>query len=163
VSSSSELLLSLPAVAARSGFGVPFRLVSVGLSGVVPASFPVGAGGVVLASFSVGAGGTVPASFSVGVLVPSSDPPSARSIKSPRTLLSSFSFSFPLVDGVGGGGLLLLSGDGGGTDIPWSAGGIPWSAGGIPWSVGSIPWSAGGTDGEMVRSRLAILRSSMPR
>jgi len=154
------LLLSLPGVVGWSGFGVPFYLGWVGLSGVIPASFPVGVGVVVPASFLVGAGrilpasflvvagGTVPASCSVGVLVPSSDPFLARSIKSPPTLFSSFSFSFPSIDGVGGGSILLLSGGGGRTSIPWS--------------VGSILWSAGGTDGVMVRSRLALLRSSIP-
>jgi hypothetical protein len=63
VSSLSELLLSLPGVAGRSGFGVLFCLRSLGLSGVVPASFSVGAGGVVPASFWMGAGGVRPASF----------------------------------------------------------------------------------------------------
>jgi len=106
----------------------------VGTEGIIPASISVDAGGIVLASFSVGAGGIVPESFLVGVLVPSSNPSSARSIKIPLTLLSSFSYSFPLVDGIRSGSILLLSGDGGGTDIPWLA---------------------GSTDGEMVRSRLA--------
>jgi len=47
VLSSSKLLLLLPGVAGRSGFRVLFCLGSVGLSGVVPASFPVAAGGIV--------------------------------------------------------------------------------------------------------------------
>ena len=142
----SELMLSLPGVAGRSGLRVPFCLGSVGLSGVVQASFPVGAGGIVPASFLVGAhriipasvlvgaGGAVSASFSEGVLVASSEPSSARSIKRPQTLLPSFSCSFPLVGDVGGGRIFLLSGDGGGT---------------------GISWSAGGSDGEIVHSRSA--------
>ena len=167
-----ELLLSLQGVVGWLGFGVPFCLGLVGLSGFMPASFPVGASGVVLAllvvgtggialgSFSVGAGVvilgslcvdagcTLLASFSVGVQVLSRDPSSVGSIKSPPTLLSSCYFLFPLVDGVGSRSILLLSGDGGGSDIPWL--------------VGSIPWLAGGSDGEMVQSWLALLRSFSP-
>jgi len=147
VSSLLELLLVLPGVASRSGFGVPICIWSVGFAGDVLASFPVAAGGVEQVSFSVaagrivlascsvdtgeivrpspsvGTGGSVPAYFSVGVLVPSSHPSSASSIKSPPTLLLFFFFSFALICGVGGESILLLSGDGGGTDISWSAGG----------------------------------------
>jgi len=152
---SCKLLLLPLGVAGRSGFGVPSCLGSVGFSGVVLVSFPVAAGGVVPASFLVGAGRVIPssllvggggivaASLSAGVLVPSSHPPSARSMKSRPTLLPSLSFSFPLVDGVCSGSILLLLGDGGGMGIPWLAGSIPWAAGGVPWSAGSA-------DGEMV-------------
>jgi len=117
--SSSELLLLLLGMAGWVGFGVPFCLGSVHFSEVIPASLPVGADGVVLASFSagadwilpvsflLGAGGIILASFSVGVLVPSSDPSLARSIKNPPTLLPSFSISFHFNGGVGGGSILL--------------------------------------------------------
>ena len=84
----------------------------------------------------VGISGVVPTSFSAGVLVPFS----ARSIKSLQTLPLSYSFSFPLVGGVGGGSILLysedtsgsvllVSEDGGGMCIPGLAGGIPLLAG----------------------------------
>jgi len=177
VSSLSERLLPLQGTAGRLGFRVPFSLESVGLSGVIPATFLVGAGSVVPTSYSVGTGGVVPMSFlmvpgrvvlasvtvdagwiikasftggaggtiqaslSEGLLVPSSDPSSARSIKCSPTLLSSFACAFPLFGGVGGRSILLLSGDGGGM---------------------GISWLAGSTDGEMVRSPLAWLQSSMP-
>jgi hypothetical protein len=91
----------------------------------------VGAGGIILVSFSVGAGGALEVSFAVGVLVPSSDPSLVRSIKSPPTLLLHFSISLTLARGVGGGSILLLSGDGGGMGISWSAGG---TAGEMVWS-----------------------------
>jgi len=93
----------------------------------------VRAGGIVSASFFIGLKGAVPASYLVGVLVPSTNPLSTRSIKNPPSLLSSCSFSFPLVGGVRCGSILLLSGDGGGM---------------------GISWAAGGADGEMVQSRL---------
>jgi len=167
MSLSLELLLSLPGVPGLSGFGVPFCLGSERFSGVVQASFPVGAGVVVPASFLVGTGGIIPASFlvgtcgiipaaySVGELIPFSDPSSGRSIKSFPTLLSTFFFSFASVDGEASGSIVLLSGNRSGTDIPWSAGHIPWFA-------GHIPWLTSGTEVEVVRSRLALLRSSMP-
>jgi len=116
----SELLPMLLGVAGRSGFGVPFCLESVGISGIV--------------------GWIVPASFWAGVLVPSSDSSLASSIKSAPTLLPSFPCSFPLVGGVGGESILLLSGDGGGNVLL-----ILGDGGGT-----GISWSAGGTDGEMV-------------
>jgi len=106
----------------------------VGAGGIGFASVLVGAGEIVPEFFLVGAGRVIPACFSVGVLVPSSDPSSARSMKNPPTLLPSFSLSFRLVGGVGSGSILLLSVDGGGM---------------------GISWSAGDTDGEMVRSRLS--------
>jgi len=96
----------------------------------------------------------VQASSLVGVPVPSSDQLSARSIISPPTLLASCSISLLLVDGVGGGIILHISGDGGGM-------GIPGTAGGMPWSAGDVPWWAGGTDGEIVRGRWALLQLSM--
>jgi len=68
--------------------------------------------------FFGGAGRIISASFSLGVLIPSTDPSLARSIKSPLMLLSSFSFLFSLVGGVGGGSSLLILGDAGGTGIP---------------------------------------------
>ena len=86
-------------MAGQSGFGEPWCDESVGFSGVVPASLPVepglfvlvsylvGSGGIVLASFSVGTGKIILASFSVGVLVPSSYPSLARSIKIPTSSL----------------------------------------------------------------------------
>lgn len=115
--------------------------------GIVSATFLVAAGGIVLASFLVGAGGIKPASFSLGagmmvlstvlvvVLVPSSDPSSARSIKMLLTLLPTISVSIPdyLVGRVGGGIMLPFSGDGGGM---------------------GIRWLEGGTDGEMIQSQL---------
>lgn len=167
-------------VAGGSGFGLPFCFRLVGFWGLAPASFRVGAGRVVWACVSAGSGriihasvsvgtrGIEPVSLSAGVLVPSSGPTSARSIKCPPMLLSFFSFSFPLDDGVGGGSILLISADGGGTGILWFVRGMPWSAGGVPrsaeqvtLSAGGIPWSAGGTDGESIRSALAFLRSSV--
>jgi hypothetical protein len=71
--------------------------------------------------------------FKVAVLVSSSDPSSARSVKSPLMLLPSFSFSFPMLGGVGSGSILLLTGDGGGM---------------------GISGLAGSTDGEIVLSQL---------
>jgi hypothetical protein len=145
-------------VAARSGLGVSFCLGSVGYSGVVPVSFPGGACWIVLSTLSVDACGIVPVSFSVGtgrivpasfsvcacrvvpasvsveVLVLSSVQLSARSITSCPMFLRYFSFSLPVDSGAGCGSILLLSGDGGGT---------------------GISWSAGSTDSEMVRSGLA--------
>jgi hypothetical protein len=79
----------------------------VGTRGTVPASFLVRGALTVPASSSVGAGGTILASYSVAVLVTSSYPSSARFIKSPPMLLSSFFFSFPLVDAVRGGSIQL--------------------------------------------------------
>lgn len=120
VSSSAQHLLPL-GVAGQSRFGVPifFGLLgfhevipasfSLGAAQIVPASFSVGFGGIVPASSSVGVGGIIPASFSAGVLVPSSDSPSARSIKSPPMLLLSVSSSSPVVKiGMLGNGSILL-------------------------------------------------------
>jgi len=136
--STSELLLWRLGVAGQSGFGVPIRLWSVGFSWAVLAYFTVGPGGIVLASVLMSASGIIPASFSAGRLVPSSHTSLARYITSPPTLLPPF--SFPLVDGVGGGSILLISGDRDGM--------------GISWSVVS-------TNGEIVPSWLAWSWSSM--
>lgn len=91
------------------GWVVPVSVIN-GAGAIIQVSFLVGAGGIILVSFSVGAGGALKVSFAVRVLVPSSDPSSARSIKCPPMLLSSCSCSFHLSDGVGGGSILLLSG-----------------------------------------------------
>ena len=108
----------------------------MGAGGIVPATSLAAAGGVIPVSLLAGAGGTVQASSSAGVLVPSSNPSLARSIKSPPMLLPSLSFL--LCGGVGGGSILLLSGDGGGM--------------GMTWLEGGVPWLSGGTDGEMIWS-----------
>jgi len=165
---SSDLVLSLLEVAGWSGFGAPCCIGLVGVSGVVQASFLVGAGRVIPGALCVGASRFVPASFSAAVLVPSTDPSSARSIKCPSKLLPTLFFFFPLVNGVGSGSILLVLGDKDGSHIPLLASGIPWSAGGIPLSAGSvpllaesIPFSAGSTDGDMVQSRLVLLQSSV--
>jgi len=101
------------------------------------------AGTIIPAIFSLAVGEIVQASFSAGVLVPSSDPFLARSIKSRPMLLSCYSvaFEFLLVDRVGAGSIRLFLVDKG--DM-------------------AVPWMAGSTDGEMVQSRLALLQSSMP-
>jgi hypothetical protein len=108
-----------PGVAGRSGFHEPLGLKSVGLSGVVPGSFPVrarkvvpgsfrvGTGCAELASFVVDAGGSVLASCSVEVLVISSDSFSVRLIICRSTLLMSCSLPLPLVGSAGGGSILL--------------------------------------------------------
>jgi len=147
VSSLSELQLSVPGVEGRSCFAVPFCIgsvgfpvvvlatlpvragvvlasYSVGVGGMVPASLSVGAGGILVASFLVRSGGTIPPSFSVGLLVPSPHPYLARSIKSPATLHSRISICFPLIEGIGSRSIWFILGNGGGTDVPWLAGGI---------------------------------------
>jgi hypothetical protein len=53
----------LQGVAGRLGFRVAVHFQSIGLSGVIPAAFPVGAGGVVSASHWVGPGEVITASF----------------------------------------------------------------------------------------------------
>jgi hypothetical protein len=80
---------------------------------------------MVLASYSVCADRIILASILVGVWVPLSDPFLAKSMKSLAPLLSSWSVTFALVDGVTGGRILLLPGDGGGTYNPCVAGSIP--------------------------------------
>jgi len=85
----------------------------------------VNIGGIVWAFVLVGVSGIVLGSFSVGVLVSSSDPHSARSIKCPPTVLPSLSYSFPCDDGVRGGSILLVLAEVSGMDMKCSAGGIP--------------------------------------
>ena len=78
-----------------SFFGDVLASTLVGAGGDVTASFLVRAGGIVPVSFLVGTGWIVLAPFSVGVQVPSSDPSSARSVKTPPTSLHSVLFLFP--------------------------------------------------------------------
>lgn len=78
-------------------------------------------------------------------LVPSTDLFLPRPIKSVRTLISSFSFSFPWIGDVGSGSILFKSVDEGGSvcHIPGDECGM------------RILWSVGVTDGAMSHSQLA--------
>jgi hypothetical protein len=99
-----ELQISLLGVGALLGFDVRFCLGLVYCCMVVLASFLVDGGGIIPAPVLVNAGGIVPDTFSAEVLVWSSDPCLHRLIKSPPTLLPSF--SIPLGDGVYSGSSL---------------------------------------------------------